>query len=515
MSELDRFLGENGGVSSFKALEDRLTKIWGIAHEFGLDPFPTHFEMIPPTQMHEIASYGLPHRFSHWTHGRDYRHQKTMHDYGLSRLYEVVINANPSQAYLLENNSDIENTVVMAHVLGHTDFFKNNRLFQATRRDMPHASSTYAGRIKQFEFEHGKLVVESFLDSALSIAEHVDAHNVVRPSKDEQVAKWREEFEEEQRPRKAANEFADLFPEDRAAEKKRRDDAIKQRMAIPLHPDKDLLGFIADYGAYLKDWQREALQIVRAESLYFHPQRRTKIMNEGYASYWHKRIMQEMSNRGYLNQEEEFRWVAMHSGVVSPNPKSLNPYYFGMMMFEFIEDYNNGNLTDLERRQLERADMVVFPPFKGDYIGSPGHSKVREAMMFDDDQSFVRNHFCQVPAERMNMYVYKEQEDYEVVNSVVAEKSWEKIRDALVRSMDNSGDPYLAVTDADYSRNGELYIKHSFEGQELDIAYLERTLPHVYNLWGRSTHLETVVKGEATRFSFDGEKVSRQAIKTS
>lgn len=493
-------------------LENRLGRIWEIAHEFGLDPFPTHFEIIPPTQMHEVASYGLPHRFSHWTHGRTYRQQKTMYEYGLSKLYEVVINANPSQAYLLANNSDIENTLVMAHVLGHTDFFKNNRLFQTTRRDMPSAASTYAGRIKQFEFEQGKLVVEQFLDSTLSIAEHIDSHNIVRLSKDDQIAKWNKEFEEGLKPKKVIGEFDDLFPEERTAEKKRLDEASKQRMVIPLHPDKDLLGFIADYSAYLASWQKEALQIVRAESLYFHPQRRTKIMNEGYASYWHKRIMREMSNRGNFNQEEELRWVMLHAGVVAPNPKSLQPYYFGMMIFEYIEDYYNGHLTEIEQRQLERVGMEIWPQYEGEYVGSPGQAKVREAMMLDDDQSFVRNHFSPVPAERMNMYIYEEKEVHGQIASVIAEKSWEKIRDGLARSMDNCGDPYLTVADADYGRNGELYIKHLFEGRELDLNYLERTLPHIYALWGRPVHLETQVKGKATRFSFDGAKTSRQAL---
>lgn len=503
-SEADKSLG---------LLETRLGQIWEIAHQFGLDPFPTHFEMIPPTQMHEIASYGLPHRFSHWTHGRTYRQQETMHRYGLSRLYEVVINANPAQAYLLENNADIENTVVMAHVLGHTDFFKNNRLFQSTRRDMPHASSTYADHIKQFEFDLGKTVVESFLDSALSIAEHVDPHNVNRPSKDDQIVKWREEFKERLRPKKAAGEFDDLFPDLRETEKKKLDEAGKQRMTIPLHPDKDLLGFIADHGTYLKDWQQEVLHIVRSESLYFYPQRKTKIMNEGYASYWHKRIMREMSSQGFLSQEEEFRWVTMHTGVVTPNPKRLNPYYFGMMMFEYIEDYYNGNLTEAEQKHLQKADMVVLPKYEGGYIGSPGHQKVREVMIFDDDQSFVRNHFSQVSSERMNMYIYEEKETDGQIDTVVSEKGWEKIRDGLVRSMDNCGDPYLAITDADYDKNGELYIKHSFEGQELDLVYLEKTMPHISTLWGRPVHVETVVKGKAIKYSYKEGKVSSQAAK--
>lgn len=510
--ELDKFFAkEQSAASPFGLLETRLEQIWDIARGLKMDPYSTHFDVIPPTQMHEIASYGLPHRFAHWTHGRAYRQHKTMHEYGMTRLYEVVINADPSQAYLLENNSDIENTVVMGHVLGHTDFFKNNRLFQQTRRDMPHSASTHADRVKQLEFEHGRVEVEKYLDAALSIAEHVDPHNVVRPTKQEQIKQWRQQFEDDNRPRQAKSEFDDLFPEDRESEKKRIEEASKLRMTVPYRPDKDLLGFIADYSQYLDSWQREVIEIVRGESLYFHPQRRTKIMNEGYASYSHKRIMREMSDRGYLNQEEDIRWLAMHAGVVAPNPKKLNPYYFGMMMFEFLEDLHNGNLTDKEKRQLEKAEMPVYPKYKGDYVDSPGHRMVRETMMMDDDQSFIRNHFCQVPAERMNMYLYVEEEKGDQVVSTVVDKGWEQIRDNLVASMNNSGDPYLAVVDADHNRKGELLIKHSFEGRELDIDYLKKVLPYIHTLWGRTVGVETVVGDTRVTFFYDGKEISRKS----
>src|SRR5215216_5377356 len=118
------------------ALEKAMERIWDLAHEMGLDPFPVHFEMVPATIMYEFGAYGVPGRFSHWTHGRAYQQIKTMYDYGLSKIYELVINANPSHAFLLENNSVLQNKVVAAHVLGHSDFFKNNAYFAHTNRGM-------------------------------------------------------------------------------------------------------------------------------------------------------------------------------------------------------------------------------------------------------------------------------------------------------------------------------------------------------------------------------------------
>lgn len=492
-------------------LEERLGQVWEIAKQFGLDPFPTHFEIIPPEMMHEIGSTGLPDRFSHWTHGKAYRQLKTQYDYGLGTIYEVVINSVPSQAFLLENNSDLENTTVMAHVLGHTDFFKNNYQFKKTRKDLPNAAAVNASRIREYELKHGSRLVEQFLDAALSIAEHVDPFQITRETKVDQLIKWKNEFEKGQRPKQGIGEFDDLFDKPSAGIEDPK--AAHPLMTIPLHPDKDLLGFIADFAPYLADWQRDVLHIVRMESLYFHPQGRTKIMNEGWATYWHKRIMREMSNKGLLSQEEQMRWVIMHTGVVTPTMKGINPYYFGMNMFDFIEDYHNGNLEDVERRWLEKEDLPIYPKNEGDYVGSPGQKKVREVMVCDDDQSFVRNYFNKIPADRMKMFVYEEKEiagDQKI--SIIADRGWERIRDRLVSSMDNSGHPSLVIADANYSRNQSLYIKHLYEGQELDIEYLKRTLPHLYTLWGRPVSMETVIASKPTVFTFDGQQVESKQL---
>src|SRR5215210_5434686 len=163
-----------------KELEKSLEQIWDVARSFGLDPFPTRFEIVPASVMYEIGSYALPGRYSHWTFGKAYHRMKTMYDFGLSKIYEVVINTNPSYGFLLETNSPIQNKMVMAHVLGHVDFFKNNAYFSKTNRRMVESVSTHAGRMTEYEFKYGRKTVERFLDAVLAIEEHIDPNFFIK-----------------------------------------------------------------------------------------------------------------------------------------------------------------------------------------------------------------------------------------------------------------------------------------------------------------------------------------------
>ncbi|MBX6342057.1 MAG: SpoVR family protein, partial [Thermomicrobiaceae bacterium] len=192
-AEMTRYMAE---------LEEGIEQIWDVAQRLGLRPFPTHFEIVPATVMYEIGSYGMPGRFSHWTHGKAYQVQKTMYDYGLSKIYELVINTDPCYAFLLETNTVLQNKLVAAHVLAHSDFFANNAYFAKTSRRMVDTMSLNADRIRRYEFEHGSDEVERLLDAVLSIQEHVDPFATleeVRP----------EERERRERPRETA--YDDLW----------------------------------------------------------------------------------------------------------------------------------------------------------------------------------------------------------------------------------------------------------------------------------------------------------------
>jgi len=251
-------------------LERWIEMIYEKALELGLDPFPVHFEVVPAHVIYELGAYALPARFSHWTFGRDYHVQKTMYEYGISRIYELVFNCDPSQAFLLDVNDMVAHKLVIAHVYGHSDFFKNNIYFEHTDRKMIERARLHAERIRHYEMVHGPLVVEQFLDAVLSVEEHIDP---VLPTYGAPPRK-----QESQEPQPTGDTFEDLFymvqPKPKPEPKKRK---------IPEEPQKDLLLFIRDHSRILEDWQRDIISMIREEMLYFLPQIKTKIINEGWA----------------------------------------------------------------------------------------------------------------------------------------------------------------------------------------------------------------------------------------
>ncbi|MDQ2732335.1 MAG: SpoVR family protein [Armatimonadota bacterium] len=454
-----------------RLLEEAYEKVWDIAGGMNLDCYPTHFEVVPPQIMYEFGSYGLPGRFSHWTHGKAYHQMKTMYDYGLSKIYELVINTNPCQAFLMDNNSVIQNVMVMAHVLGHCDFFKNNRWFRNTNRQMTDSASVNAERIRKYEFQHGPLEVERFLDAVLSIQEHIDPNLDQRPN-----ASTRPDPKEDTgRPDRP---FDDLLGQavDPAAKK-------PGPKKFPADPEKDLLWFLANYSPTLEEWQRDIIFIVRSEMLYFVPQMQTKCINEGWASFWHLRIMREMD----LPTSDYIEFANLHSGVLSPSPRRFNPYYVGLKVLEDIERRWD-NPTEEEREQFKRP-------------GGQGREKLFEVRELENDVSFLRNYLTKELVEDLDLYIYENHDD----ELVVVEMDWRKVRDILVHSMTNFGHPYITVQDGDYRGNRELLLKHHFEGRELDLDYAEKVLRHIQSLWGRKVHLETArPNGTRILLAFDG-----------
>ncbi len=462
-------------------LEQSIDEIWDVVLRLGLEPFPTHFEIVPAAIMYEFGAYGLPGRFSHWTHGKAYQRMKMMYDYGLSKIYELVINTNPCYAFLLEGNNTVQNKLVAAHVLAHSDFFRNNLHFRHTSRQMLEVASINAERIRSYEFRHGRREVEEFLDRVLCIEEHVDPGLSMRPRE------W--EREQEERPASAAETpYDDLFRLEKAEEAPQEEEPqpVKHRR-IPPEPEKDLLLFVAEHAADLEDWQRDIIHIVRTEQLYFVPQIMTKVMNEGWASYWHRAIMHELD----LNSEEYVQFANLNAAVTAPSSHQINPYYVGLKIFESIKERWD-NPTEEEIRELGRRQ-------------GQGLAKMFEVRELDSDVSFLRNYLTKDLVDELDLYIYKREGD----QWVIVEKDWQKIRDMLVASMTNFGVPYIVVEDGDYRRNRELYLMHSYEGQELDLKYAERTMQAVYDLWGRPVHIETVVDDRRMLISFDGQRATQ------
>lgn len=475
-------------------LESAIEEIWGIAQRFGLDPYPVHFELVPATIMYEFGAYGLPGRFSHWSRGKAYYRMKTEYDYGLSKIYELVVNTNPSYAFLMEQNDLLQNQVVVAHVLGHTDFFKNNIYFRSTPPNMIDKVSVNADRVRQYEFDHGVDKVERFLDAVLAIEEHIDPNTYLRQRRGERgdtSARGSDNGTEQHR----TSEYDDLWALDmsdvahEAAEAEAARQADTRRRRFPSEPQKDILKFLAEHAPNLEPWQRDVLLIVREEMLYFVPQMRTKVANEGWASLWHSRITREME----LTDNEYTQFAQMHAGVLATSRMRINPYHLGYHLLE-----------DIERRwdhPTEEEQRLGRQP-------GQGHAKLMEVREVESDVSLLRNYLTKDLVEKLDLYLYKKEGD----EWVIVEKNWEKVRDGLVASMTNFGYPYITIWDADYNGNTELLLHHHFEGQELDVRYAEKTLEHLYQIWSRPVHLETVRDGKPMRLSYNGERHARAIL---
>lgn len=478
-------------------LEYAIAEIMEIADGFGLDYYPMRYEICPADIIYTFGAYGMPTRFSHWSFGKMFNKMKMQYDFGLSKIYELVINSNPCYAFLLEGNSLIQNKLIVAHVLAHCDFFKNNARFSNTNRDMVESMSATAERISKYELQYGAATVESFIDAVLGIQEHVDPQ-LIRPMRYDK----RRQLEEQHRRSKEALQgsspsgpYDDLWGLDSIEEAKPKSPPGKPggpdiSISFPPKPEKDIVWFIQEYSEALEDWQRDIMSMLREEMLYFWPQMETKIMNEGWASYWHQRILREMD----LTSEETIEFAKLNASVVQPSQQSLNPYYLGLKIFEDIEQRWN-RPTEEEQVRLGRE------PGKG-------REKIFEVRELDSDISFLRSYLTKELVRDLDLYIFEKQGP----EWKITDKSWEHVRDQLALSKVNGGSPYIVVADGDYQRAGELLLKHQYEGIELDLKYLERTLPHVYRLWGKSIHLQTVVEGKTALFSYDGEKHYRKIL---
>ena len=442
---------------SAERLADYSARLEALAVELGMDFYPVNFDLVPNNFMVEIAVYGLPVRMRHWSFGVRYIHQLVRQHMGHSRIFEVMFPGDPCHAFMLQNNSLAENTLVTAHVLGHADFAKNNQLFS---RFMAMAgghileqSAARAHRLEQALAAHGQERVEAILDAALALEAHIDIDQPLhRPLYPAFVTPSAEPAGDVFRDR-----YAQLPGE---APPPPRDDTV-QRTPLPPQPEHDLLWFIAHYGPELEDWERDIFLAVREEAYYFHPIFACQIMNEGWASYWHARLMREAT---FLPHELYLAAIKSHSDVVRPYAGgqqlalSLNPYHLGFSMWE-------------------------------DIVEKHGIDKAREIVREEDDFGFVRNYLTQELADKLDLFVYETRKDGE---TRIANRDIHAIREAILAPKFNYGAPSVAV--AHVGADGSLDLRHDYlhDGRGLDLQQAERVMEYVSKVWRRPVTLHTV-----------------------
>lgn len=439
-----------------QTLEQIGLRLEELARSEGLDYYPLHFEEVSENFMQEIAVYGLPVRMPHWSFGVRYVYQLVQHRMGHSRLFEVVFPGNPGRAYLARGNSMAENTLVIAHVLGHADFSKHNALFKRSQEEIGYRivelAANHAQRISAAIDEHGQERVEQVLDAALALEAHVDTFKGVH---------------------------RDLYPT-HLAERKRNDDAFARRFRelpgednglsiaveqdrrapIPPSPEHDLLWFIAHYAPEMEGWERDIFLAVREESFYFNPVFACQIMNEGWACYWHARLLREAD---FLSQGDYLDAIKTHSDVVRPHAAESqvalapNPYHLGFCMWEKI----------IEEQGLESAF---------------------EIRSIDDDFSFIRNYLTRELADELNLFEYTVRKDGSVE---VIETEIDELRDTILASKYNFGAPVVTAQQVDSDGTLHLVHDHVSDGRGLDLRRTERVLEYVHRVWRRDVRLKT------------------------
>ncbi|MGA1869303.1 MAG: SpoVR family protein [bacterium] len=467
----------------------RLEKVNNIivktANDFGLDFFPQEFDIIPSQKMLEIMAYHLPVNYSHWSFGRDYEIERTKYEHGFGIPYEVVLNSDPSRAYLMNTNPFAVQVLVMAHVYAHNDFMKNNIHFSPVRRDMIPSASEAAARFRKYEKDYGAVNVEKVIDAGMSIELNIDPDFFIKT-----------ETEEEQRDRllgtsqsKKEGEFDDLLTDGRR--KLTNEERERVRTKIPPEPDQDILNFIINNSPKpLREWQKDVLSLIRMQSLYFMPQRRTKIMNEGWATYWHMKIMNRLFQEGYLTGEEHGFYNLYNSRVIAFNRRSMNPYLVGSKILTDIEDrWNRGCFG---KEWDECSDYTARKNWNKN-IGE-GRAKIFEVRRSYSDWFFMDHFLTEDLIDKLDLYIYQAQEYGNEIRWVIVEKDWKVIKELITRSLSHFGIPKIMVEDGDFGGRTELYLKHYYDGMPLDQEYVRRTMEHIYYLWNRPIHLETIKK---------------------
>ncbi len=465
-----------------KRLNEAEEFIKKIGAEFGLDFMEQEFDVVPAQKMLEIMAYRLPVNYSHWSFGRDYEMERTKYEHGYSVPYEVVFNSDPARAYLMETNPLPIQVLVMAHVYAHNDFMKNSRHFQTTRRDMITSASEAARRFRRYEEDYNREIVEKLIDAAMSIEWNIDPDELISP---ETEAQTRDRLYGWSGALPAEGAFDDLLPQKKPilhAEKQR------LRRKTPPEPTVDILKYVIDNSPiFFQEWQKDILSTVRGQALYFLPYRRTKIMNEGWATYWHEKIMNRLFAEKFLSAEEHGYYNLYNSRVKAHNPRTLNPYMLGSALFKNIEmRWNTGRFgSEYEAcsNALKKANW--------DLHLNKGREKIMEVRRTLMDWFFIDEFLNSEVIEDLQLYIYLEADKGSHVDLEVRETGWKKVKQMLVQSLMNWGIPRIMVMDGNYHNSSQLYLKHQFEGLPLDDEYCRKTLAHIYFLWGRPVYLET------------------------
>lgn len=415
---------------TIRDLEQYNETIESMVQEVGLDCYPQEFEMISFEDMLCYEAYvGMPSHYPHWSFGKSYERLKTAYSLNLTGLpYEMVINSDPCVAYLMKDNTLLLQVLTIAHVYGHNDFFKNNRLFKeyTKARQTIEMFKNHGSRIRSYiqDPSIGYEQVEKILDAAHAIKYQCGAF-----CKEVQTT---EEV---------------------------------------CYPCENVLAFLSEY-SYLNDWQKDILSIVMKQSRYFLPQMETKIMNEGWATFWHYHLLNKLE----LTPDLHVEFLKVHHNVICQVPGRLNPYFIGFKIWESL-----------------------YKRFEGDF------TKMAQVREVERDASFIRNYLTYELLEEMKLCEFEETDRYYIVSEVANQEGWRKIRNTLAQNVGVGSVPVIEVADRLQNEN-TLILNHQYDGRELNLTYATETLKYIQTLWGGKVVLKTYLSNSPRKLICNEEK---------
>jgi spore cortex formation protein SpoVR/YcgB (stage V sporulation) len=480
-----------GSEWTFDLIQTYDSEIAKIAASYELDTYPNQIEIIRSDQMMDAyASVGMPVGYHHWSFGKQFLNVERGYKRGQMGLaYEIVINSNPCIAYLMEENSMTMQALVIAHACyGHNSFFKNNYLFKSwTDADSIIDYFVFARNyIAECEERHGAEEVEAILDSCHALMFYgTDRYKRPYPiSAAEELARQEERAEYLQRQ---INDLWRTIPKSVGG----RRDRIEHR--FPAEPQENLLYFIEKNAPLLEPWQREIVRIVRKIAQYFYPQRQTQVMNEGWATFWHYTILNDMFDQGLVTDGFMMEFLHSHSSVVaqpgfdSPYFNGINPYALGFAMMRDIRRICE-NPTEEDKRW--------FP----DFAGSEWLPALHFAMENFKDESFIQQYLSPQVIRDFHLFCILDEEESETINvsAIHDDDGYRQVREALAAQYNlSSREPDIQVYEVDIEGDRSLTLHHQQQSQKPLAGNTEEVLKHLYRLWKFDVHL----------YSYDGEEV--------
>jgi len=422
-----------------------------VARGHKLDWFDIAYETVSYFDMlGAMAYHGLPSHYPHWSRGKAFELMHIGYNAGVEGLpYELIINSSPSIAYLMVENPLPLQVLVMAHCVGHSDFFKNNRTFAGTRPETAISRFRNARNRVQSYIEDPSIgieAVEEVIDACRALSYQIDRRGRRRPNEKELLRSYSE------RVRDGDESLPDDFNLDK----------------VPLEPEYDVFKFISEQSKTSPAWRSDLIAIIREESLYFMPQIRTKIMNEGWACFWHYRIMNEMD----LPDSLHIPFIKNHNAVVRPTGSTINPYHVGFETFKHIE----------QKFGLDECFLA------------------RETM---NDESFIRQYIDFELAEKFNFFSFsrkgKKDSSFISVDDIIDDDDgWSKVKEAFIKQIGGNSIPTIYVDD---TVDNTLVLRHEHDGRDIDLNYADKCVEKIKRLWGGPVKLLTVIENESFEVS--------------